>query len=40
LSYDKLYKLIYVHYKLKLCIQHFETNMESLDKSKTLKIET
>ncbi|XP_062217237.1 uncharacterized protein LOC133917347 [Phragmites australis] len=29
LGYDKLHKLVYVHYNLKLHIQHFETNMQS-----------
>jgi hypothetical protein len=29
LGYDKLHKLVYVHYNLKLHIQHFKTNMQS-----------
>ena len=30
LGYEKLHKLVYVHYNLKLCIQHFVTDMQSL----------
>ena len=37
LSYDKLHKLVYVHYNLKLRIQHYETNMESLEQMKNSK---
>jgi hypothetical protein len=37
LSYDKLHKLVYVHYNLKLRIQHYETDMESLEQMKNSK---
>ncbi|XP_062207094.1 uncharacterized protein LOC133908895 [Phragmites australis] len=30
LGYEKLYKLVYVHYNLKLCIQQFEVDFQSL----------
>jgi hypothetical protein len=30
LGYEKLHKLVYVHYNLKLRIQHFENDMQSL----------
>jgi hypothetical protein len=37
LSYEKLHKLVYVHYNLKLSIQHYETDMESLEQMKNSK---
>lgn len=37
LSYDKLHKLVYVHYNLKLRIQHFETDIESFEQMKNSK---
>ena len=35
LSYDKLMKLVYVHYNLKLCIQQFEADFQSLKEKET-----
>jgi hypothetical protein len=29
IGYEKLHKLVYVHYYLKLCIQEFETDFQS-----------
>jgi hypothetical protein len=40
LSYDKLHKLVYVCYNLKVCIEHYETDMESLEQMKTPNIGT
>jgi len=37
LSYDKLHKLVFVHYNLKLRIQHFVTDMQSLQEMQTNK---
>ena len=37
LSYDKLHKLIFVHYNLKLRIQHFVTDMQNLQEMQTNK---
>jgi hypothetical protein len=37
LSYDKLHKLVYVRYNLKVCIEHYETDMESLEQMKNSK---
>ena len=37
LGYEKLHKLVYVHYNLKLCIQHFENDMQSLQKMQVFK---
>lgn len=35
LSYDKLHKLVYVHYNLKLRIQHFEADKQTLQEMQT-----
>jgi len=37
LSYDKLHKLVFVHYNLKLRIQHFVTDMQNLQEMQTNK---
>ncbi|XP_008644965.2 uncharacterized protein [Zea mays] len=37
LGYEKLHKLVYVHYNLKLRIQHFENDMQSLQEMQVFK---
>jgi hypothetical protein len=37
LGYEKVHKLVYVHYNLKLRIKHFENDMQSLQEMQVFK---